>query len=91
MAQTYINVPMDENLKRDFDCLCNDLGLTMTSAINVFAKIMVRQQKLPFDVSMEVPNIDTVEALEEVEQMKKNPAFGKSFKDVDQMMRELLS
>lgn len=91
MAQTNINIRMDENLKKDFDSLCNDLGLTMTTAFNVFAKTMVRQQKIPFEVSMNVPNAETIAALEEVEQMKKNPELGRSYTDVDQMMRELLA
>lgn len=71
MVQTNINIRMDENLKKDFDSLCNDLGLTMTAAFNVFAKTMVRQQKIPFEVSMNVPNAETIAALEEVEQMMK--------------------
>jgi len=91
MAQTNINIRMDENLKRDFNSLCNDLGLTMTAAFNVFAKTMVRQQRIPFEISMDVPNADTIAALEEVEQMKKNPALGKAYTDVDQMMKELLA
>jgi DNA-damage-inducible protein J len=91
MGQTNINIRMDEGLKRDFDGLCNDLGLTMTAAFNVFAKTMVRQQRIPFEVSMNVPNADTIAALEEVEQMKKNPSLGKAYTDVDQMMKELLA
>lgn len=91
MAQTNINIRMDENLKREFDGLCNDLGLTMTTAFNVFAKTMVRQRKIPFEISMDTPNADTISALEEVEHMKKNPALGKAYTDVDQMMKELLS
>ena len=38
-----------------------------------------------------VPNSETLEALNEVEQMKKNPTYGKSYTDVDQMMKELLA
>ncbi|MCR3922449.1 MAG: type II toxin-antitoxin system RelB/DinJ family antitoxin [Firmicutes bacterium] len=91
MAQTNINIRMDAYLKREFDELCNDLGLTMTAAFNVFAKTMVRQQRIPFEVSMDVPNADTIAAMEEVEQMKKNPAVGKSYTDVEQMMKELLT
>ena len=45
--------------------------LTMTATFNVFAKTTVRQQRIPFEISMDVPKADT---LEEVEQMKKNPA-----------------
>lgn len=91
MAKTNINIRMDENLKKDFDTLCGDLGLTMTAAFNVFAKTMVRQQRIPFEISMEVPNAETMVALQEVEEMKKNPSFGKSYTDVDQMMKELLA
>jgi DNA-damage-inducible protein J len=91
MAQTNINICMDEHLKRDFDGLCKELGFTMTTAFNVFAKTMVRQQRIPFEVSMDTPNADTIAALEEVEQMKKNPALGKAYTDVDQMMKELLA
>lgn len=91
MAQTNINIRMDENLKREFDGLCGELGLTMTAAFNIFAKTMVRQQRIPFEISLDVPNADTIAALEEVEQMKKNPVLGKSYTDVDQMMKELLA
>jgi DNA-damage-inducible protein J len=91
MAQTNINIRMDENLKQEFDGLCGDLGLTMTAAFTVFAKAVVRQQRIPFEISMDVPNADTIAALEEVEQMKKNPALGRAYTDVDQMMRELLA
>lgn len=78
MAQTNINIRMDENLKKDFDTLCGDLGLTMTAAFNVFAKTMVRQQRIPFEISMGVPNAETLAAMHEAEEMKKNPSLGKS-------------
>jgi addiction module antitoxin, RelB/DinJ family len=59
MAQTNINIRMDENLKKEFDRLCGELGLTMTAAFNVFAKTMVRQRRIPFEISMDVPNAKT--------------------------------
>ena len=90
MAQTNINIRMDGNLKRDFERLCGDLGLTMTAAFNVFAKTMVRQRRIPFEISMDVPNTETVAAFEEVEQMKKDSALGTEYTDVDQMIKELL-
>ncbi len=42
-------------------------------------------------ISMNVPNKETKEAIEEVRQMKLNPSLGKSYTDVDEMMRELLA
>ena len=53
MAQTNVNIRMDDSLKQQFDTLCNELGLTMSTAINIFAKTMVRQQGIPFEVSLD--------------------------------------
>ena len=91
MAQTSINIRMDEDLKRDFDNICNDLGLSMTAAFTVFAKTVVRQQGIPFRVSKNTPNAETIAAIEEVEAMIKDPALGKSYADIDEMMKELLA
>ena len=90
MAQTNINIRMDENLKREFDTLCQDLGLTMTAAFTVFAKTVVRRQRIPFEIARDVPNTETLSAIEEVQSMKNNPSLGKAYTDVDVMMRELL-
>ena len=53
MAQTTVSVRMDNNLKKDFDSICNDLGLSMTTAITMLAKKMTREKRLPFDVSVD--------------------------------------
>ena len=91
MAQTNVNIRMDEELKREFDGICQDLGLTMTTAFTVFAKTVVRRQKIPFEIAKDVPNAETIAAIEEVQAMKKAPSLGKAYTDVDQMMKELLS
>ncbi len=49
MAQTNVNIQMDESLERQFDHLCGELGFDMSTAINIFAKAMVRQRKFPFE------------------------------------------
>lgn len=89
MAQTNINIRMDEDLKKDFDGLCTDLGLTMTAAFNVFAKTMVRQQRIPFEISMNVPNSETTAAIEEVEQMRKHPELYKSYNSFSELLAEV--
>ena len=53
MAQTLINIRMDEELKKSFDNVCNELGMNMTTAITIFAKKMVRENRVPFDVSID--------------------------------------
>jgi len=44
---------MDDALKRDFDEVCNELGLSMTTAITMLAKKMTREKRLPFEVSVD--------------------------------------
>jgi DNA-damage-inducible protein J len=91
MAQTNVNIRIDEDLKRDFDSLCGDLGLTMTAAFTVFAKTVVRWQRIPFEIAMDLPNAETIAAIKEVHAMKKDPSLGREYTDVDEMMKELLA
>ena len=51
MAQTSINIRTDENLKRQFDEVCEELGLNLSAAINVFMKTVVREREIPFRIS----------------------------------------
>lgn len=51
MSQTNINIRMDEELKKQFDKFCSDIGMSMTTAICVFAKKVVKEQKIPFEIT----------------------------------------
>lgn len=50
MSQTNINIRIDENLKKQFDKFCEDIGMSMSTAFNIFAKKVVREQKIPFEI-----------------------------------------
>ncbi len=52
MAKISVNVKLDEDLKKDFEKICDDLGITMTAAFTMLAKQMVREQRIPFEVTM---------------------------------------
>lgn len=51
MAQSTFSVRMDENLKKQFDGLCQEFGMTISTAINVFARAVVRERRIPFSIS----------------------------------------
>lgn len=51
MAQTTFSVRMDEVLKKQFDGLCQEFGMNASTAINVFARAVVRQRRIPFEIS----------------------------------------
>jgi DNA-damage-inducible protein J len=90
MATTNITMRIDEELKSQAEELFNDLGLNMTAAFTVFVRQAVREQRIPFTISREIPNEETLEAFKEVEEMKKNPSLYKGYTDVDEMMEDLL-
>ena len=50
MAQVTFSVRMDDDLKRSFDSLCNDFGMNATTAFNIFARAVVRERRIPFDI-----------------------------------------
>ena len=53
MAQTMVNFRMDTELKNNMDALCKELGLSMTTAFTIFATKMTREQRIPFEVSVD--------------------------------------
>ncbi len=48
---TNINIRMDEDLKKQAEKLFNDFGMNMTTAFTIFAKTVVRERKIPFEIS----------------------------------------
>ncbi len=51
MAQATFSVRMDEVLKEQFDGLCQEFGMNASTAINIFARAVVRQRRIPFEIS----------------------------------------
>ena len=51
MAQTTFSVRMDEKLKKQFDTLCSEFGMNTSTAINIFARAVVYQRRIPFEIS----------------------------------------
>lgn len=91
MATTNVTIRMDKDLKTEADNLFAALGLNMSTAIGVFCRQAVRLGKIPFELAVDEPNIETIQAIKEVEYMKQHPDEFKGYADVDEMMRELLT
>lgn len=53
MAQVSVNFRMDEDLKKNMEIVCNELGINMTTAFTIFAKKMTREKRIPFEVSID--------------------------------------
>ena len=61
MALATFSVRMDENLKKQFDMLCSEFGMNATTAVNVFARAVVRERKIPFEI--QATSDDTLKGL----------------------------
>ncbi len=64
MAQATFSVRMDEVLKKQFDALCQEFGMNASTAINVFARAVVRQRKIPFEIASPESDITRVGAMQ---------------------------
>lgn len=63
MAQATFSVRMDDSLKNQFETLCSDFGMNMSTAINIFARAVVRERRIPFVISSPEPDITREKAL----------------------------
>ena len=65
MATTNLNIRTDKDIKDQAEAIFNELGLNMTTAINMFLKTAIREHGIPFDLKLDVPNETTAAESEE--------------------------
>ena len=63
MAQSAFSIRMDENLKKQFESLCSDFGMNVTTAFTIFAKAVVRERKIPFVISQPLQKPKSIEEM----------------------------
>lgn len=86
MATTNVTMRMDETLKAQLQELVYNLGMDMTTFFTVSAQQAVREQRIPFAISMDIPNAETIRAIEDV---RKGRNLSRSFSSVKEMMKDL--
>jgi len=65
-----LSIRMDKDLKEQAESLFSELGMNMTTALNIFVRQSVRQRKIPFEITLYKPNTETLAALREIEDMR---------------------
>lgn len=71
MAETTnVTVRMDKDLKEQAESLFSEMGMNLTTALNIFMRQSVRQGKIPFEISVNTPNAATFAAMQEIEDMR---------------------
>lgn len=89
MATTNLNIRIDEDIKKQAEEIFTALGLSTSAAFNIFAKTVVRERRIPFELTLNTPNVETLAAIKEIEEMKKNPALGKSYNSAAEMLDDI--
>lgn len=65
MATTNLNIRVDKDIKEQADKIYSELGMNMTTAINMFLRTTIREHGIPFALKLDVPNEVTAAAIEE--------------------------
>ena len=85
---TNISVTMDKAVAKRAESLFEELGMSMSTAINVFVRQALREGGFPFDITACKPNKETIEAMLEAERIASDPNV-KGFNNVDDLFAEL--
>jgi len=83
---TNLNIRIDEKLKRDAEAIFSELGLNMSTALNLFLRYSVRYGGIPFELRIDKPNKTTIDAIEDV---KHNRNMSNSFDTIDALIDDL--
>ena len=91
MSTTSISIRVDSDIKKQAEDLFDELGLSMSAAINIFLKRAVSQGGIPFEVKRVVPNNETREALAEYAEMRRSDSAYKRYDSFNQVMEDVLN
>lgn len=85
-----ISIRMDAELKAQADALFAELGMNLSTAFNIFVRQCLRDGGIPFEISLNQPNKETIAAMLEAERIAKDPNV-KGYDDLDELFAELKS
>ncbi len=83
---TNLNIRVDEDLKREAEAIYAELGLNMSTAMNIFLRYSVRYGGIPFELRIDKPNMDTLAAIDDVNNDRN---MSKAFDSVSEMLEDL--
>ena len=84
MAQ--ISIRVDDEVKQNAEQVCEEIGMSISTAINIYLKRLGREGRIPFEVKADRPNKETIDAMEDVLHGRN---LGKTFTSVEELMEDL--
>lgn len=88
MAKISTSISIDADVKSKAQELFADLGLDLSTAINIFLRQAIRENSIPFSVQREVPNADTLAAMKEAEEIRLHPERYKRYASFAELLRD---
>lgn len=88
MTEASINIRIDRDVKNAAENIFKELGINMTSAINMFLKQTVRDRALPFQPALTNLNQETLEAIEEGKKIAYDPNI-KGYTSIEDLKKAL--
>lgn len=88
MATTNLNIRTDKEIKEAAEKIYSSLGLNMTTAINMFLRASIRESGIPFDLKLDIPDDETIKAIEEGRMIVKDTNV-KSYDNMDDLRKAL--
>ncbi|MBR6637400.1 MAG: type II toxin-antitoxin system RelB/DinJ family antitoxin [Lachnospiraceae bacterium] len=83
-----ISIRMDSDLKSAAEALFDELGMSLSTAFNIFVRQSLREGGIPFKITEGRPNQETVAAMLEAERIAKDPSV-KGYNNVDDLFEDL--
>ena len=91
MATVNMSIRMDTELKKQADAMFADMGLNMTTAMNMFLRQVVRQGRIPFEIATDIPNAETAAAIKEMDDMLNGKISTKRYSSTKELFEDLES
>ncbi len=89
MATVNMSIRMDTELKKQAEAMFSDMGLNMTTAMNMFLRQVVRQGRIPFEIATDIPNADTLAAIKEMDDMISGKIPAKRYSSTQELFEDL--
>ena len=85
---TNLTIRIDKELKEQAEQLFSELGMNMTTAFTVFIRQAIRERKIPFEISLNSPNSETIAAMEEANRISRDPS-AKRYSSFEELIAEV--
>jgi len=90
VAKVPTSISLDADVKTEAVRVLNELGLDLSTAVGMFLRQTIREQRIPFEVRCNIPNATTRAALDEIKDMSEHPERYKRYSSFDDALREVL-